>query len=267
MESTNQVQQLFSRAIQTFTTDSSVSEIYVFGSYEKEIHDRYSDVDLHVVSQNFDATMSRLADYLSNIDRVLVAFPLTAEPGYAAYMVLFEHYPLYTKLDINIADSTTNSFPFAQKTCVYRREPQPPYSPSTLLPTCFEEPLNTLYGYYLGAIRYMKYRQRGKHFTAYKFYRAQLDQTLLRHYQTATSDISVERLGTLEYQCLDACSESSELKRYLYPANEHEMDALYIELLQQLTHEFAASYNEHHQKVFQFILTFLKQESRSTTPL
>src|SRR5579884_1457093 len=108
MERASQVEQLSTRAVQTFTRDPYVSEMFLFGSYEKKMHDHYSDVDLHVVSQNFDATMSQLWHTLSDIGQVLVAFPLAAHVGYAAYMVLFENYPLYTKLDINISD-TRNS--------------------------------------------------------------------------------------------------------------------------------------------------------------
>jgi hypothetical protein len=62
--------------------------------------------------------MKQLWHTLSAIGQVLVAFPLAAEVGHAAYMVIFENYPLYTKLDINISD-TLKIVPFAEKTCVY----------------------------------------------------------------------------------------------------------------------------------------------------
>src|SRR6266567_2878304 len=119
MERASQVEHLSRRAIQTFASDPYVYEMFLFGSYEKKIHDCYSDVDLHVVSLNFDATMSQLWHTLSDIGQVLVAFPLTSHVGYAAYMVLFENYPLYTKLDINISDTKKN-VPIVSKTCVYR---------------------------------------------------------------------------------------------------------------------------------------------------
>src|SRR5690242_16049113 len=156
------VEQLFHRAVQTFARDPYVSEMFLFGSYEKKTYDSYSDVDLHVVSQNFDATMSQLWHSFSAIGQVRVAFPLVAEVGHAAYMVLFENYPFYTKLDINISD-ISKSAPFIEKTCVYQKDILPPNAASTFLPSLFEEPLNTLYGCYLGAIRYMKYRKREKH--------------------------------------------------------------------------------------------------------
>ena len=260
MERASQVEQLSTRAVQTFARDPHVYEMFLFGSYEKKMHDRYSDVDVHVVSQNFDATMSLLWHSLSDIGQVLVAYPLAAHVGYAAYMVLFENYPLYTKLDINISD-TKNSVPFAEKTCVYRRDVIPPNAASTFLPALFEEPLKTLYGCYLGAIRYMKYRKREKHFSAYKFYRAQLDQHLLRWYREVSHERFVERLGILEYQVLDTREESTALKRYLYPENEQTMDMFYLELLQNMTHELESYFDENHEKASRAILNFLAQEA------
>lgn len=260
MERASLVEHLFSQAVQTFALDPYVSEMFLFGSYEKKTHDRYSDVDLHVVSQNFDATMSKFWRALSDIGQVLVAFPLAAHVGHAAYMVLFENYPLYTKLDINISD-TRQCVSFAEKICVYRRDVIPASIASTFLPALFEEPLNTLYGYYLGAIRYMKYRKREKHFSAYKFYRAQLDHFLLKRYREISNARCVERLGILEYQALDTCEESTALKRYLYPENEHTMDKLYLELLQNMTHKIKSYFNENDEKASKTILHFLAQEA------
>ena len=260
MEQASQVEHLFHRAVQTFASDPYVSEMFLFGSYAKKTHDRYSDVDLHVVTQNFDATMSQIWYSLSSIGPVLVAFPLAAELGHAAYMVLFENYPLYTKLDINISDPL-KSAPFAGKTRVYQRDELPAHAASTFLPALFEEPLNTLYGYYLGAIRYMKYRKREKHFSAYKFYRAQLDHILLRWYRNVSREFSVERLGILEYQLLDTWEENTELKRYLYPGNEKTMDKFYIELLQNMTGDLKSSFNEDNERVFKTIIRFLIQEA------
>jgi predicted nucleotidyltransferase len=260
MEQASQMEHLFNRAVQAFARDPYVSKIFLFGSYEKKTYDRYSDVDLHVVSQNFDATMSQFWPALSDIGQMLVAFPIAAEPGHAAYMVLFENYPLYTKLDINISDNL-KSAPFAGKTCVYQKDVLAANTASTFLPALFEEPLNTLYGHYLGAIRYMKYRKREKHFSAYKFYRAQLDHILLNWYREISQESSVKRLGILEYQLLDTRAESTKLQRYLYPDNEKTMDKFYIELLQNMTDELKSSFSENHEKVFTTIINFLVQET------
>jgi predicted nucleotidyltransferase len=260
MEQTGLVKRLFHQAVHIFAQDPYVSDIFLFGSYEKKTYDSYSDVDLHVVSQNFDATMKQLWHTLSAIGQVLVAFPLAAEVGHAAYMVIFENYPLYTKLDINISD-TLKIVPFAEKTCVYHSNMLPPNAASTFRPALFEEPLNTLYGYYLGAIRYMKYRKREKHFSAYKFYRAQLDHFLLRWYQDISHERSVSRLGILEYQMLDTREESTALKRYLYPENEQTMDRLYLELLQTMTDELKPQFDEQHNKTSKVILHFLRHEA------
>ena len=78
MERASQVELLSHRTIQTFARDPHVSEMFLFGSYEKKMYDYYSDMDVHVVSQNFDATMSQLWHALSDIGQVLVAFPLAA---------------------------------------------------------------------------------------------------------------------------------------------------------------------------------------------
>ncbi|GCE28709.1 hypothetical protein KDA_41930 [Dictyobacter alpinus] len=251
------VEQLCSRAVQAFAEESEVVEIGLFGSYAQRTNDRYSDIDLHVVSHDFDTTMSHFMACLSKIGRVLVAFPLTVRVGYAAYMVLFEDYPLYNKLDINIADRD-NTIPFAPTTCIYRRDTVPPYTVSSLLPSRFEEPLNLLYDSYLGALRYMKYRQREKHFSAYKFYRAQLERLLVIWYQDMSHDHAIARLGILEYQQLDTHPSSADMQRYLYPANEQMMDQLYLELLQMLTHTLPSTYSQEQREVLASILEFLR---------
>ncbi|GER91845.1 hypothetical protein KDW_60070 [Dictyobacter vulcani] len=262
----DQVEQLYTRAVQAFAAEPEVSEIGLFGSYAKGTHDRYSDIDLHVVSQDFDTTMNHLAACLAHIGQVLVAFPLTARVGYAAYVVLFEDYSPYTKLDLSIAD-TANNLPFADTTCVYHTETISPATASTYQPARFAEPLNILYDSYLGALRYIKYRQRWQHFSAYKFYRAQLDRLLVMCYHDISNADTVERLGILEYQHLDKHSASTNMQRYLYPENAQMMDRLYIDLLEMQTRTLQPADHPDHQNIFTMILAFLASESRSGTEM
>ena len=51
-----------------------------------------------------------------------------------------------------------------------------------------EEKQRRLYGYSIGAVRYVKYRKRGKPFSAYKFYQAQCEYYFLKQYEKATSN-------------------------------------------------------------------------------
>jgi hypothetical protein len=75
--------------------------------------------------------------------------------------------------------------------------------------------------------------------------------------------VCIEKISSLQAQrlpLLDTREESSTWKRYLYPENEQAMDRLYLELLQKMTDELKAHFDEKHKKTSKAILHFLAHE-------
>src|SRR5260370_12677924 len=95
------VELLYEAALTTFTQQQEVHEIFLFGSFERGTFDQYSDLDLFVISADFEKTMALLPQILARIGDVLLSYPLHIGRGSAAYMTLFKNYPFYTKLDLN----------------------------------------------------------------------------------------------------------------------------------------------------------------------
>ncbi len=255
----NNVEALAATTIHSFAEQLEVQQIFLFGSYARGTYDQYSDVDLHVVTGDFAKTLARLSLIFENIGGVLLQFPIRASEGEVAYTVLFKNYPLYNKLDISILHPRAR-IPFSDSKSVYWRDVEPGDHHSDFVPPTFAHARHTIYNYLLGALRYTKYRKRGMHFSAYKFYKAQLESFLLTRYQQIADDLTVEKMGILEHQALDNGEEYAGLKRYLYAGNEHAMDSLYVELLQAALHDAKLHIESDDEEALTQILTFVKSE-------
>jgi hypothetical protein len=223
---------------------------------EQNTHDDYSDIDLHVVSGNFDITMKELPSIIQMIGEPFVWYPFHLQPGNTGYAVLFRNYPLYNRLDITILDTITPPV-VAQGTCVYRNPEEYPILPSTYQPPYMEEKVRTLYGYAIGAVRYAKYRKRGMPFCAYKFYRAQCDYYFLK----CSEKQSQEAPTKLDiYTALDRLPDSILLHKYLYPENERAMNRLYLDLLDAMLHEERSGFSTDHFEALTEIIAFVHAE-------
>lgn len=255
----NTLVELYEKAVSTFSQEAEINELRIFGSQEKNQHDCYSDLDLQVITSDFDTTMTKLPALLAKIGDYFIKFPLGIQEGYAAYTVLFKDYALYNKLDINIQDPTIKT-PFAENRSVYRQVEILPFQPSTYTPAAMEPLTHSLYDAHIGAIRYAKYRKRKMHLTAYRFYRAQVEHYFLHRYHQLTQDTQPQHMGTLEYQILDKLAGKENLQQYIYPANEHTMNAYYCEILSRLIDEAKMQVEEQHIVALQEILVFVRQE-------
>lgn len=252
------LQQLYSATLQAFTQRPEVQKIYLFGSMEQNTHDDYSDVDLHIVSNDFDTTMHDLDLIMNTIGEPFVWDPFFhPQPGNTGYAILFRDYPLYNRLDITILDTITPPA-VAQGTCIYRNPQESVYRPSTYQPPWMEEALLRPYGYGIGAIRYAKYRKRGKQLSAYKFYRAQCDYYFLKRYEQETREVKT-RADLSLYMALDHLSDST-LERYIYPENELAMNRLYLELLDGMLLQEQSTLSAAHLEALTEIVTFVREE-------
>ena len=104
------------------------------------------------------------------------------------------------------------------------------------------------------------------HFSAHKFYRAELDRFLLTYYRQAIDDSRSEPLGIIEYQKLDRPANQKHFHRYLYPENEQAMNAFYIELLQQAFADAKWEPASTYKVAAAEILAFLERELISDYP-
>ncbi|GCE23476.1 nucleotidyltransferase domain-containing protein [Dictyobacter kobayashii] len=259
------VHKLFTDTVNAFSQRLEVQEILAFGSFCHGNYDQYSDVDLHVVSADVQQTIEELQQILVPVGDILLQYPLRIESGEAAYTLLFKNYPLYQKLDVTIL-SPVATVPFDGYHSVYQTSLPLLYNPTDFLAPRLEEPARTLYNYYLGALRYAKYRQRGKHFSAYKFYRSQVDRYLLQIHQQVTGKAE-PKLGILEYQALDKEPAATDWSRYLYPYSAANMNSLYAELLQRMLDDALPALPTSHRAAIQTIHAFIQQELRINHPL
>jgi predicted nucleotidyltransferase len=252
------LQQLYVATLQTFTQRPEVQQVYLFGSMEQNKHDNYSDIDLHIVSSDFDTTMKDLPSIMNVIGEPFVWYPFHPQPGNTGYAILFRDYPLYNRLDITILDPITSPV-VAQGTCVYRNPKGYPISPSMYQPPQMEEKMRLLYGYGIGAVRYAKYRKRGKPFSAYKFYRAQCEYYFLKRYEKETREAKT-KLDLSMYMVLDQLPDSALQQQYLYPESEQAMNRLYLGLLDAMLHEERLTLPADHLEALTEIITFVRAE-------
>ncbi|GCE13504.1 hypothetical protein [Tengunoibacter tsumagoiensis] len=252
------LQELQTATLSAFTRRPEVQQICLFGSLEHNQHDAYSDMDLHVVSSDFDTTMQDLPSIINSIGAPFVWYPFHPQPGNTGYAILFRDYPLYHRLDITLLDLVTPPI-VAQGTCIYTN-PRPPLSqPSTYQAPQLDAPLQKLYGYGIGAIRYAKYRKRGKALSAFKFYRAQCDAFFLKRYEKETHNAKTQ-IDLAVYQLLDQLPDNNLLQHYLYPTNEQAMDRLFVQLLEAMLSEEQKTLSSNHRGALTEIITFVRNE-------
>ena len=260
------VDHLAQAAIEAFAKRQEVQEIFAFGSYPQGCHDRYSDIDLQVMTDHYALSLRDLVATVQDIGEPLVIFPLFSQAEQAAFTILFRTYPLYQKLDLGVQQATI-PMPFAGATSVYRRElsadriamAQKPCSEMDGM-TTFSPRVRLFYDRFLGATRYTKYRKRHQPLTAYKFYRSLLSSFLIDAYSQLTEKaISESELGLLEYQALDRAADAAVVK-YLYPGDDRHMNVLVVEMLSQMLTQARSQIEPLHAENLSVILQFVAQE-------
>ncbi|QBD75395.1 hypothetical protein EPA93_05010 [Ktedonosporobacter rubrisoli] len=250
------LQELYATTLQVFTQRPEVQKIYLFGSMEQHKHDAYSDLDLHVVSSDFDMTMRDLASIMNTIGEPFVWYPFHPQPGNTGYAILFRDYPLFNRLDITILDPVTPPV-MPLGTCIYSNPQECPRCPSTYQAPQMAEKVRQLYGYGIGAVRYTKYRKRGKPFSAYKFYRAQCDYYFLRRYD---QEVGESEVRPDIFMLLDRLPDSSLLQKYLYPGTEQRMNELYLELLGVMLRDECSMLSAEQSEALTEIIAFVRNE-------
>jgi predicted nucleotidyltransferase len=251
------LQELYRATLRAFIPRPEVQKISLFGSMEQNKQDDYSDIDLSIVSSDFDRTMKDFVSAMNLVGDPFVWYPFHLQAGNTSYAILFRDYPLYNRLDITILDTFTPSV-VAPGTCIYRNSKEYPSHSSTYQPPHMEEKVRLLYGYSIGALRYVKYRKRRKPLSAYKFYQAQCEYSFLKRYEKATGEVKT-KMDLSVFMRLDQLPDSG-LQQYLYPENEQAMNRLYLGLLDAMLHEEQATFSTDHLEAFTRIITFVREE-------
>jgi len=83
MYSKENIENIINRFIETIKKDISVDQVYLFGSYAKGTPNEYSDIDLAIVSKDFEGIRffdrKRLLKYLIEINTDIELHPFKTE--------------------------------------------------------------------------------------------------------------------------------------------------------------------------------------------
>jgi predicted nucleotidyltransferase len=99
-----QREELRKRVIEAFSSQDDVYRICFFGREAEGQHDRYSDIDLVVFSNDLAGTYARYKEIFSSISPLRASFPLGGVPEGYSEMVLLQDYSPYQKVDFSIGD-------------------------------------------------------------------------------------------------------------------------------------------------------------------
>lgn len=228
--------ELAERCVAALGDRPEIREIVAFGSYADGTADEFSDLDLRVVSEDWQLTVRCLPETLARVDDPVIMLLIGDSPDEAAWAVLFAHRPLWQKLDVGIQRPRRSGMLGVTRS-LYRRPAR------ASLPSVASERdvvvgdippgsalTHRLYDVVLGATRYVKYRRRGRPLTANRFYQPVLRTMLAVSYHAAGGRDLDAPFGSRDYPALDAFAGAA-LERYLYPRDAAHMDRLLVDAL------------------------------------
>lgn len=169
---------LLQKTVEIFSQKKEVAKIFSFGSINTKEADRYSDVDVTVITNDIAETTKALLAILSKIDNIMSTFTLFEGEDSVAYTIFFDNYSPYQKLDLGIVSSKSKAPLFENSKLEYKNK-----KPSKVITTKYSS-LNEsqkdheIMDCVIGSLRYLKYIGRGEIWIAYKFYRGFIEQYL-----------------------------------------------------------------------------------------
>lgn len=246
--------------------------LYAFGSLAGGSPDRFSDVDLELITVDLASTLAHRQSMYAAIDTPALEWQIHPSTSDWAATVLFRHISPYQRLDIGFNQWTPN---FATKApspsvLLWRQRAQEQstlifrdagYSPKV---ASFEHYVVEMY---LSAIRYAKTRKRGQHLTSYRIASALASSVLsLLHAGQHRDPAKLrQRLSTQDYLQMD-CLVPDEtvfgfLRNFDFSSLEH-MDQSVGALLQRTRRLFTETLgnSEIPSEVFNQLETFVMAE-------
>ena len=252
-------------------------ELYLFGSAADPARkDRYSDLDLQVVSAQFELSRAVWPAVLSQVGPIALAFQLDPEGPAAqetAFTLGFEGESLYHKVDFGITDRRLADGYFNQlqgKVLLWRQEAlaAPPGSrPQTTWRPAWGSPGHFLLGELLGSVRYVKARKRQQHLACWRFLSAKFN-ALLRCYrwEQGGPQFPPGVKTTLDFTTLDRRLSERErlaLLSGLKAASPPEMDRSLVEITRRLAAQIDPAFHSkdtHQAALVREMLSFIESE-------
>lgn len=107
--------------IKIFSSRDEISEVQIFGKLAENKADKYSDVDIRVISQDPYATQKDLKELISTISPIRETYILASDENTYALMFMLKNYTPYQKIDIGI-QRKGYGIQFSNITTVYSKE-------------------------------------------------------------------------------------------------------------------------------------------------
>lgn len=274
MISIDDLDNLLERVSNTVRDLPGAVELYLFGSAaDPAIVDPYSDLDLQVVTNDYDLSLKAWPLILNRVGKIKLAYTLRTDPQESAYWIAFENESPYHKVDIGLCDQRYEQGFHQQVKKKVLLWQQPAKTEQMIIPAsdaylpqpgtapCF------LLGELLSSVRYAKARKRGQHLTCWRFVSAKLN-ALLRCYRWDGDPrrFPETSLSTWDYSALDRAMPESERLALFNQVNLHspdEMDQTLIHLTRKIADHICSFdlYGETTAKsILQDYLSFIENE-------
>lgn len=210
--------------------------LYAFGSIPNGTYDEYSDLDLTLVTEDFETSLAQRHKGLGRVRPVLLDWRIELTASRWAGTMLLAGTSPYRKVDLGIVKAEHKPEWSCRPDCTRIWDQasgkgsiasdstpgQPAYEPSS---GSFE---HFVVGHMLGVTRYLKARRRGSNLTSWRFAQALAEAVLATVYTSSIDSGWPERkLTTSEYILLDRRLPSDDAAMYfkrLCHANKHDMD-------------------------------------------
>ena len=229
---------------------------YTFGSLVDGRGDAWSDLDVQIVTTDFEQSRDCLLPVLAKVRPLELAWIIDSLHDDWATSFVFQEASLFHKVDLGIRSMYVidkNPLPQPSKLSWSQQAPQHTVCPELAgLPFMpeFESEQHVLLGHLLAITRYVKARKRRNLATCWRFASALADAVFAAHYRHAGSQRPVRgRLGTREYQALDTQVPrvvSKELMSLLDFSSPTAMDQAVYLLMHELVDAFGRGFDPRH---------------------
>jgi len=218
--------------------------LHAFGSLADGRADRFSDIDLELVTTDLDAAVNARHAIWAQVGPLDLEWRIHPGRSDFAATLQFRNASLYRKVDIGFTRHADDGaiVPEGPHELLWRQDPAPALLPSTVPSSYAPEvgtPAHFVAGQLLGITRYVKGRKRGQHLTAYRFASALATAVLSLRYARETGDHSHlgGALSTSTWLTMDETLGSDDRQAWLADldyANPERMDRTVLRLMDRM---------------------------------
>lgn len=251
------------------------ASFFLFGSAaHQQTRDTYSDLDVQVVSDDFEVSKPYFLSFLEKIGPVEAAYLLETGENELAYSVAYANESPFHKVDIGVSSQTrsldrpTFFDTLDRKVLLWKQ--QPVFSADRAEHTVYVpvpgSPAYFLVGELFSAVRYVKSRKRRRHLLCWRFLSAKVNALLNVLWWAKRGGDIPKRLNTVEISNLDHLLEEtdrSDLLRVVDCREPERMDEALVKITRQITEQIRPSLQGDDLRAAQIAdhyLAFLQQE-------